>query len=112
MQVGHVESGRRQPLGNAGRAADGARDEATRLLRVVIFVRTEPALENMAVFALEVENFQCHDINMGCKSQNTRKHRPLAAFSLKRDGFPDAQHKAGLQARFAGAAAATFRVSG
>ena len=42
-------------------------------LRVVVFVRTEPAFEDVAVLALEVENFECHGVYMRITRQNTRK---------------------------------------
>ena len=57
--------------GDRCRPADRARDQTSRLLRVVVFVRTEPAFEDVAVLALEVENFECHGVYMRITRQNT-----------------------------------------
>jgi hypothetical protein len=36
-------------------------NQATSLLRIVIFVRAEPALKKMAITAFKIENFKSHD---------------------------------------------------
>ena len=76
-----VQPRRRQALGDRCRPADRARDQTSRLLRVVVFVRTEPAFEDVAVLALEVENFECHGVYMRITRQNIRKRAQTAAIS-------------------------------
>src|SRR5690606_15890236 len=72
MQMGHVEMRRGQALDDLVGVANGARDESPRTLRVVVVVRAEPAFEDVAAVALQVENFESHGRYMVAARKNTR----------------------------------------
>ena len=59
-KVPDVEARSRQSLGNRIAMAHGTGNEPPGLLGVVIFVRAKPALKNVAITALQIENFESH----------------------------------------------------
>jgi hypothetical protein len=61
----HIQARRGEFFLDDGTLANRARDQATRLLRVIIVVRAKPALKDMAMLALQIENFQSHASKLG-----------------------------------------------
>jgi len=55
-----INPGCRQALFNLVVLTERTADQAASLLRIVIFVRAEPALKQMAITAFKIENFESH----------------------------------------------------
>src|SRR5690606_19538726 len=64
-----IEPRRGHFLAQLAAVAQWAGQQPAFALRFIIVVRTEPAFEYMAMFSLEVINFECHEKDMGPNKQ-------------------------------------------
>ena len=71
LKMPDVEPRRREALLDFVVLTERTANQTTRLLRIIIFVRAEPALKEMTITAFKIENFESHEPYLGPDPQNS-----------------------------------------